>query len=239
MLEVLQAFDRELEKPLRIVITGASALIIQGSISRVSTDIDVLNASEDLRQAGIKRAIEKLAIKYSLDQKWLNDDARETFEDLPGYEPDVIGVDGKFRYLEPFIISKADSVITKFARYTNIRSWDISDIKETEFNDSDFRSLRKKLEELYMKDPERALRIEIEFKAIKPEFIKTGEGFNFSSSSEVELYASKRYGIKLDEPFKKHLDLDVLNLNSSYRKAVVSGYKSNKFNWIQGSLVDS
>jgi len=221
MLEVLQAFDRELEKPLRIVITGASALIIQGCISRVSKDIDVLKASDDIGQASIKRSIEKLAIKYSLDQNWLNDDAKETFKDLPGYQPDLIRVQGKFEHLDPFIISKADSVITKFARFTNIRSWDLSDIKETTFNDDDFSSLRRKLDELYANDPERSLRIEIEFKAIKPKFIKTAEGFNYSNSSEVAQYAFERFGIKLDEPFRKLLDEEVLNLGASYEKAII------------------
>jgi hypothetical protein len=221
MLEILQAFDKELERPLRIAITGASALIIQGCISRVSKDIDVLNASADITQETIKKVIEKIAVKFSLDQNWLNDDAQETFKDLPGFQPDLIRVKGKFEHLDPYIISKADSVITKFARYTNIRSWDISDIRETVFDEKDFIAIRKKLGELYKKDPERSLRIEIEFKAIKPEFIKTEEGFSYSNSSEVARYAFKRFGIKVDEPFKKHLDHDVNNLNSSYVKAVI------------------
>ena len=45
MVEMLHALDAELTAPLRIVITGASALIIQGCISRSSNDIDVLTAS--------------------------------------------------------------------------------------------------------------------------------------------------------------------------------------------------
>ena len=65
------------------------------------------------------------------------------------------------------------------------------------------------------------MRIEIEFKAIKREFIKTKEGFSFSSSEEVSQYAKKRYGIILDESFKKQLDDDVLNMRSSYEKAII------------------
>jgi hypothetical protein len=221
MLEILQAFDRELERPIKIIITGAAALIIQGCVSRVSRDIDVLNASDDIKQEAFKKIIEKIAVKYSLDQNWLNDDAQETFKDLPGYQPDLIRVKGKFKHLDPYIISKADSVITKFARYTNIRSWDISDIRETPFDEKDFITIRKKLGELFKKDPERSLRIEIEFKAIKPEFIKTENGFSYTNSSEVAHYAFKRFGIKVDAPFKKHLDQDVMNLNSSYAKAVI------------------
>ncbi len=221
MIKMLQAFDQELDRPLKIVITGASALIIHGSISRTSKDIDVLRSSDDLKKDGYKKIIEKMAVKYSLNHEWLNDKAGETCRDLPDYKPDLIPLEGKFKFLEPYIISKADSVITKFARYTNIRPWDKSDIEATSFDERDFKALRKKLEELYLKDPERSLRIEMEFKSIKPEFIKTEEGFNYSNSSEIGEYALKRYNIVLEDSFEKHLDEDVMNPSFSYQKAVI------------------
>jgi hypothetical protein len=221
MVRMLETFDKELHKPLKIVITGASALIIHGCITRASKDIDVLNASEDLKNDEFIKIIENIAIKYSLDHEWLNNKAEATFDDLPGYKPDLIRLKGDFKYLEPYVISKADSVITKFARFTNIRSWDESDIKDTEFNENDFKMIRQKLDFLYIKDPERALRIEIKFKATKPEFIKTDDGFRFSNSSEVARYALKRFGIKLDNTYKKHLDEDVVSGCSSYEKSII------------------
>jgi hypothetical protein len=57
--------------------------------------------------------------------------------------------------------------------------------------------LRQKQDDLYTRDPELSLRIEIQFKSIRPEFIKTEEGFRYSIASEIALYASKRYGIHL------------------------------------------
>ena len=223
MLEMLHALDAELKSPLKIVITGASSLIIRGSISRSSNDIDVLGASDHLDQGHIKNVLNKIATKYHLTNNWIDTRPMEsTFRDLPDYKPDLQKLEGNFKYLQPYIISKADSVITKFAHYTNIRQWDKGDIKETQFSDDDFKSIWKKLNDLSKKDPERSLRIEIEFKAIKREFIKTKEGFSFSNSQEVSQYAKKRYGIILDERFKKQLDDDVLNMRSSYEKAIIN-----------------
>jgi len=133
----------------------------------------------------------------------------------------LVRLKGDFKYLEPFIISKADSVITKFARFTNIRSWDEADIKATEFSENDLKMIQKKLDELFLKNPERALRIEIKFKATKPEFIKTEDGFRYSNGSEVALYALKRYGIKVDNSYKNNLDEDVINSDGSYEKAII------------------
>lgn len=61
-----------------------------------------------------------------------------TFEHLPGYKPDLQRINGNFNHLEPYIISKVDSVITKFAYYENIRQWDKKDIKELQFSDVDY-----------------------------------------------------------------------------------------------------
>lgn len=221
MIKMLEAFDKELDKPLKLAITGASALIIQDCITRASKDIDILNASDDLTKDGFKRIIEKLAIQYGLDHEWLNNKAKITYEDLPDYKPDLVWINGDFKFLEPFVISKADSVITKFARFTNIRPWDEQDIRTTQFDNEDFKMIRRKLEELFLKDPERSLRIEIKFKSLKPEFIKTEDGFKYSNSAEIGHYAFKRYGIILEDKFQKYLDEDALNLNTSFDKAVI------------------
>jgi hypothetical protein len=222
MLDMLHALDAELTHPLELIITGASALILRGLISRSSNDIDILKSSDRLNQGYLKDVLKKIAEKYHLNNDWIDiRPIEETFKDLPEYKPDFKKLEGKFKYLQPYVISKADSVITKFARYTNIRQWDKKDIKAIQFSENDFKKLRKKLSILRKNDPERALRIEIEFKSIKPDFIKTGAGFSFSNSEEVAQYAKNKYGISLDESFKKHLDEDVLNLNSSYEKAII------------------
>jgi len=221
MLQMLHAFDKELDRPMTIVITGASALIIRGCIIRVSKDIDVLQASDDLESGHVKKIIQKLATKFALDNEWINNRAKMIFEDLPGYKPDLIPVDGTFKHLKPYIISLADSVITKFAHFTNIRQWDKSDIATAKFGEQDFKDIRKKLDILYMQNPERSLRIELAFKSVKPEFIKTAEGYRYSNSTEVAEYALKRYGIVLEESTKKQIDEDVLNMVLSYEKAIV------------------
>ena len=222
MLEMLHALDAELKSPLTIAITGASALIMRGNISRSSNDIDVLVASDRLDRGHLKDILGKIAVKYHLKNDWIDTrPAEATFKDLPDYKPDLQKLKGDFKYLKPYIISKADSVITKFAHFTNIRQWDKSDIKETRFSEDDYKSIRKKLDDLSMKDPERALRIEIEFKAVKKEFIKTEEGFSFSNSEEVARYAKKRHGIILDNSHKKQIDEDCSNMRSSYEKAII------------------
>lgn len=222
MLEMLHALDAALKSPLTIAITGASALIIRGNISRSSNDIDVLVASDRLDRGYIKDILGKIAVKYHLKNDWIDTRPTEaTFKDLPDYKPDLQKLEGDFKYLQPYIISKADSVITKFAHFTNIRQWDKGDIKETRFSEDDYKSIRKKLGDLSRKDPERALRIEIEFKAIKKEFIKTEEGFSFSNSEEVARYAKKRHGIILDNSYKKQIDEDCSDMRSSYEKAII------------------
>ena len=70
MVKMLMALDKELDHPLEIVITGASALIIQGHISRVSSDIDVLVASENIDRGEVKKIIEKMAVRFSLQSEW-------------------------------------------------------------------------------------------------------------------------------------------------------------------------
>jgi hypothetical protein len=222
MLGMLHALDAALKAPLQIVITGASALIIRGCISRSSNDINVLRSSEHLDQGPLKDIVNKIAAKYNLKSDWIDTRPSEaTFIDLPDYKPDLQKVEGNFKYLQLFIISKADSVITKFAHYTNIRQWDRGDIKATDFSDDDYGCVRKKLDDLSKKDHERALRIELEFKSVKPDFIKTEEGFSFSNSNEVALYAKKRHGIILDNSYLKQLDDDALNMRTSYQKAII------------------
>lgn len=54
MLEMLHAIDAELKRPLKIVITGASALILRGSISRSSKDIDILSSKPRFEQIKFK-----------------------------------------------------------------------------------------------------------------------------------------------------------------------------------------
>jgi len=223
MIEMLYVFDSELKSPLEIVVTGASALIIRGCISRASNDIVILSASDRLDQGYLKELVVKIALKFNLNNNWIDIRSEEaTFRDLPGFEPDLEKLEGAFKYLQPYIISKADSVITKFAHFTNIRQWDRGDIKATDFNDEDFCHVRRKLDILSKTDPERALRIEIEFKSCKREFIKTDEGFSFTKSDEVVRYAKKRYGMVLDNSYKKQLDDDVLNMRTSYEKAIIT-----------------
>ncbi|NLG18366.1 MAG: hypothetical protein GX556_13620 [Fibrobacter sp.] len=221
MIKMLEAFDQELNRPLRLAITGASALIINGAITRPSKDIDVLGASEDINKDPYPKIIEKIAREYALDNEWINERAKITFDYLPGYKPDLILLQGNFKYLEPYIISKADSVITKFAKYDNIRSWDIQDIRRTPFNDDDLKLLRQKLDDLYTRDPELSLRIEIQFKSIRPEFIKTEEGFRYSRASEIALYASKKYGIHLDTEQQNYIDSEADSFTSTYERAVI------------------
>jgi hypothetical protein len=146
-----------------------------------------------------------------------------TFKDLPGYRPDLeeLKPERKFKNLQVFIISKADSVITKLAHFQNIRSWDIGDIKEMRFSDREYMRLKEKLGELNNTDPERALRIEIAFKGIKKDFIKTDDGFSFSSGKEISEYGKKRYGIILDREFLLQIDHGVAALTYSHEKAVI------------------
>lgn len=224
MIEALCALDAELKSPLKIAITGASALILGSNITRSSNDIDVLRASDRLDQGDLKEAIRKIAIKFNLREDWINSKAEEgTFRDLPGFKPDLkeLKTEKEFRFLQPFIISKADSVLTKFARYDNIRRWDTGDIKETQFTEADLREVRKKLDEVSKKDPIRALKIEVEFKGLKREFIKTEDGFSYSNSSEVAHYAKKRYGILLDKAYLGQMDEAIINMHSSYDQEII------------------
>lgn len=221
MVRMLEAFDRELNRPLKIAITGASALIINGAITRTSKDIDLLGASEDIKKDPYPGIIEKIAREYELDHEWINERAKITFNHLPDYKPDLILLKGNFKYLEPYMISKADSVITKFAKYDNIRSWDLMDIMQTSFSDDDMKLFRKKINDLYKKNPEISLRIEIQFKSIKPEFIRTEDGFRFSKASEIAQYASKRYGVILSIEQQNYIDTEVNNFNSTYEKAII------------------
>ncbi|MDR0307082.1 MAG: hypothetical protein LBI42_09640 [Chitinispirillales bacterium] len=223
MIKMLYAIDAELDQPLKITITGASALILRGSISRATSDIDILEASPDLGQAKYREIIDKIAAKYHLTNNWIDTSPSEmTFKHLPEYRPDLQIVEGDFKFLQPYIISKADSVITKFAYYENIRQWDKKDIKELDFSEADYNQLRLKLDKLSSIDPERALRIEIEFKALKPEFIKTPEGFLYSNSNEIAVYAQQRYGIILEEEYLKQLNEDAQKSDSSvFLKAIL------------------
>jgi uncharacterized membrane protein len=80
MIKMLEAFDQELNRPLRLIIKGASALIINGAITRPSKDIDVLGASEDINKDPYPKIIEKIAREYSLDHQWINERAKITFD---------------------------------------------------------------------------------------------------------------------------------------------------------------
>lgn len=82
MLEMLHALDAALKSPLKIAITGASALIIRGSISRSSNDIDILVASDRLDRGHLKDVLGKIAVKYHLKNDWI--DNRADRSDIQG-----------------------------------------------------------------------------------------------------------------------------------------------------------
>jgi len=106
--------------------------------------------------------------------------------------------------------------------YENIRSWDKQDLKAIPFSNADYEQLQLKLDNLSSINRELALRIEIGFKTLRPEFIKTADGFSYSSSKEIAEYSRRRYGIELEEKHLEQLDDDAKNTgNKVYLKAIL------------------
>jgi len=112
MLKMLHEIDAELTLPLEIGIAGASALVLNGSISRTTSDLDIYKATPDITQ--FQEIIDKLALKNHLNNNWIDTRVSDMISKyLPEYEIDSERVEGDFKFLKPYIISKVDCVITK------------------------------------------------------------------------------------------------------------------------------
>jgi hypothetical protein len=222
MLSMLMAFDEELDKPLTIVITGASALIIRNIVIRQSGDIDILRASEDINAPKLHEMILKLSERFSLPPAWMNDDAKKTLELLPKeYKFDLIKVEGDFKKLLPYVISTPDSVISKLVLFENIRPWDVSDIMALNFTELEIAAVKSKLEFIHRKDPALSLNIEIAFKKIRPDLVLTKEGFSFSTVKEVAEYAKSRYKLRISKNRLDVWDSAIKNMETTFPKIIV------------------
>ena len=203
MIKLLKSLDKGLDKPLEIVISGASALILQGMGNRTSLDVDIIKSSEQIKGTRLEELINEIGLKNGVSSDWMNDKAKITFNYLPeDYHLNTKELKEGFDKLQPFIISKADSVITKLAFIENIRTWDIKDIRQMDLNSEDVESIYEKVQTIGKNDPERAQRIEIAFKNIRPELIVNKDGFSYTNIEEIEDYAYTKYSIIIKEDLK-------------------------------------
>lgn len=193
MIMYLHEFDSDLKMPVTLVVCGASAAILNHGLKRNSFDIDVMNTSVPLEL--LKESIEKVAKNHRFDHKWLNDDSKIIYTRLSkNYEVDTdIIANEKFKYLNVHVITKPDFIITKLAYYDQIRNKDISDIKLIELGVDDIKRFYKKVDKISISRQIDALKIESIFKQIRPEMVKTLEGYSFHSENDIFDYCRQRY----------------------------------------------
>ena len=221
MIALLHDFDDQLDFDLRLEICGASSAILNHGLNRSSRDIDVLRSSVPLTDPKIQEIISRVGLKHASLQGWLNDKSKIVLTQLTdNFKFDTSRVAGeKFKHIKPEVISKADFIITKLAYYDSIRTWDKIDLETIRFSENDVRRFYHKLDGIADEKQYAALMIEAHFKYIRPELIKTKEGFSYSSEHELAEYAQERYELKI-----KQSQLD--EWRSAFEKAEV---KPGKF----------
>jgi hypothetical protein len=198
MIKMLHELDNTLKSRLEIEICGASCAILNHGLKRASTDIDIMRSSASFTEEDLLRAIHTVALHNGTEPLWINDTSRELFKYIPeDYKPDTEPVKGEtFKLLKPKVISKADFVITKLARYDHIRQWDISDLKALRLSEDDVRAVYRKLDAISLQQHADALMIEGHFKAIRSDLVKDEDDSSYSNARQIAEYAFKRYGIK-------------------------------------------
>jgi hypothetical protein len=227
IISMLHELDGHLSKDgvrLEIAVCGASALLLQGSILRETTDIDLIKASSVLNNKEVKEAISMVGINNRESIAWLNNEAEEYLSlHIPKtYKPEVIRMEKSLKNINLYCISNPDIVITKLADTDNMRRHDFVDIEKMKLSEKDAESVYKKISEIGKESPIQALKMEINFKRCRPEYIKTNEGFGFTNVDELQQYAISRHGLRLSDSNIEEMKENIQNGHPSIKDIVLS-----------------
>ncbi len=118
----------DLTGAIRLLIAGGSAGLLGGMLDRVTGDCDVIGTEPNDQWPAIEKAAQKVAIRFGLPERWLNQDCRSFAYCLPpGWESRCAAFD-RFGPLEVCTLSRIDLIASKVVSSAK-RPQDIEDLK--------------------------------------------------------------------------------------------------------------
>ena len=157
ILKLLKEFDTLLNEPLEIIICGGAAGILSHGYSRATMDIDIVNSIPKL--STVESAIINIAEKYEISKKWLNDGVKGFVDYLPDdFRKRIIAIEGNFKFLKVFTLSKIDLLIMKLAAF---RPEDLKDIELMEIGKNELSLIKTTLTKISSFDKKKAYLIEM------------------------------------------------------------------------------
>lgn len=152
--EAFAALGDRLQRPARVTVGGAGALILGGDLNRATTDCDVLRSSPDIGQ--LQGDIRAVAARCSLPSGWLNGSAQTYAEILPpDYETRQHSLPA-FGRLQVMVIHRQDVLVMKL--YAG-RPRDLADIASLAPTAAELAFARTQLPRLTRIDQARAERM--------------------------------------------------------------------------------
>lgn len=152
ILKLLAELDILIDQRLDLAICGGAAGILIGAFRRNTLDIDIVESSRSL--SDYEDALEKIAQKYGLSQRWLNAKASAFIDTLPDdFRDRLIPVDGGFAFLHVYALSSTDLFFMKLAA---LRPGDVKDLEHICTQNIDMSAVRNGLDKLRSKNPSQA-----------------------------------------------------------------------------------
>jgi len=225
MIRLLKKLDSQLQEPLSICVTGASAIILRGEdLMRNTQDIDLTSTDKDLEETGITKLISKIGHEENVDTDWLNDRAKICLKFLPDeYEiiTHPLPSDIKFSKLSVSIIDPIETVVTKLAQVDYIRGKDEGDIQNLPLTPKETLALYERFNEIQKYDEVRGLSMEIAFKNLRTELVLNNYGERFYSAEEIAEYAAERYDRCLSVSEKSEIQDRIHGEQDGAAKAII------------------
>lgn len=133
IIKLLKELDRLIDDPLEIILCGGAVGILKNAFPRSTLDIDIITSVPKISQ--FEKQIEKVANKFSISDKWLNDAAKGYIDFLPkDFRQRLELLEKGFKFLEVSMLSNVDLYIMKLAAF---RAEDILDLQNIELSGED------------------------------------------------------------------------------------------------------
>ena len=155
IISLLKQFDRQLERPVEIVICGGAAGILMHGFGRSTLDIDIIESSPRLNE--MRSALQQISDENNVSPKWINDGAKGFIDYLPDdFHSRLTPVDEGFCHLKASVLAKPDLLVMKLAAF---RPSDLRDISLMDINKEDLLIVKKVIAKIAGFDEKKALTI--------------------------------------------------------------------------------
>jgi predicted nucleotidyltransferase len=125
LIQLLDALDKQLSKPLDLVIIGGAAMILHYQAQRATRDVDALILRGDLNE--FRAAVKSVANENHLSDDWLND-AVKGFTDIlpPDFYHRLVPLSLNFQQLQVYALGLPEQTAMKIVA---LREQDLEDLE--------------------------------------------------------------------------------------------------------------